>query len=142
MPTPPLADISERRRGRRPAAASHTGRPRPHERTAGRADSIVLAEGISIPRLAGLILLVELVYVGTLAFAVPRGSSAVALAFATTFLLATVICRRVVEPTSTHQPITTNLKTREAQRRAPSVTRQRRTHGRREGSDAADPQGT
>jgi hypothetical protein len=141
MPSPPFPDISERRRGQRPAAASHTGRQRPEERRAGRVDSIVLAEGISIPRLAGLILLVELVYVSALGFAVPRGSGAVALAFVTTFLLATVICRRVVEPTSTHQPITANLRTREPQRRAPSVTRQRRTHGRREASDA-DPRGT
>ena len=77
-----------------------------------------------------------------LAFAVPRGTGAVALAFVATFLLATVICRRVVDPTSTHQPITTNLKTRWPQRQAPSVTRQRRTHGRREGSDAAEPRGT
>ena len=84
----------------------------------------------------------ELVYVSALAFAVPRGSGAVVLAFLTTFLLATVICRRVVEPTGTHQPIITNLKTRWPQRQAPSVTRQRRKHGRREGSDAADPQQT
>ena len=94
MPTRPFADISERRRGQRPAAARHAGRPRPEERRASGVDSIVLAEGISIPRLAGLILLVELVYVSALAFAVPTGSGAVALAFTTTFLLATVISRR------------------------------------------------
>jgi hypothetical protein len=138
MPAPPFADISERPRGHRPAAASHTGRPRPEERRAGRADSIILAEGVSIPRLAGLILLVELVHVSALAFAVPRGSGAVALAFTTTFLLATVISRRV----GRCQPASANLKTRRPQRSAPSVTRQRRTYGRRAGFDAPDARGT
>jgi hypothetical protein len=138
MPTRPFADISERRRGHRPAAARHTGRPRPEERRASGVDSIFPAEGFSIPRLAGLILLVELVYVSALAFAVPRGSGAVALAFTTTFLLATVISHRV----GRCQPASTNLKTRQPQRRAPSVTRQRRTYGRRAGFDAPDARGS
>jgi hypothetical protein len=58
---------------------------------------------MSVPRLAGLILLVELGYVSVLAFAVPARSGAVALALATTFLLAIVISRRVgrCQPTST-----------------------------------------
>ncbi len=143
MPPLPFAYLRERRRRRRAAAVGQlSARPRPEERRASRVDSIVLAEGISIPRLAGLILLVELVYVSALAFAVPRGSGAVALAFVTTFLLATVIFHRVVEPTSTHQPITANLKTREPQRRTPSVIRQRRTSCREERSHAHDPQET
>jgi hypothetical protein len=138
MPTLPFDYLRERRRGQRAAAAGQTTRPRPEKQRASRVDSIFPAEGMSIPRLAGLILLVEVVYVSALAFAVPRGSGAVALAFTTTFLLATVISHRV----GRCQPASTNLKTRQPQRRAPSVTRQRRTYGRRAGFDAPDARGT
>ena len=137
-PFPSLTCSERRRRQRALAFGRPTGRPRPEERRASRVDSIFLAEGMSIPRLAGLILLVEVVYVTALAFAVPRGSGAVALAFVTTFLLATVISHRV----GRCQPASTNLKTRQPQRRAPSVTRPRRTYGRRAGSDAPDARGT
>ena len=69
-----------------------------------------------------------------LAFAVPRGRGAVALAFVATFLLATVISRRV----GRCQPMSTDLETRELQRPVPSVTRQRRTGRRAERSHAHD----
>ena len=138
MPPLPFAHLRERHRRRRAAAVGQlSARPQPRVRRASGDESGIPAEWMSIPRLAGLILLVEVVYVSALAFAVPRGTGAVALAFVATFLLATVISR-----VGRCQPTSTNLKTREQQRPVPSVTRQRRTHGRREGSDAADPRGT
>jgi hypothetical protein len=93
---------------------------------------------MSIPRLAGLILLVEVVYVLAMAVAIPHGNGAVAIVIAATFLLATVISRRV----GRCQPTSTNLKTREPRRRDPSVTSPPRTSGRRQGSGATDPQET
>jgi hypothetical protein len=107
VPTHPFARLRERRQGQPPAAAGQTGRP---DRAASRVDSIFLAEGMSVPRLAGLILLLELVYVSAVAFVVPGGSAAVALAFVTTFFLATIISRRVgrCQSASTNQPMTTN----------------------------------
>ena len=139
MPTLPFAHLHEHRRRQRALAIGRpTDRPRPEGRRATGVDSTFPAEGMSILRLAGLILLVEVVYVSALAFAVPRGTGAVALAFTTTFLLATVISHRV----GRCQPASTNLKTRQPQRRAPSVTRQRRTYGWRAGSDAPDARGT
>jgi hypothetical protein len=141
MPTLPFAYLHEHRRRQRAAALGRpTDRPRPEGRRARRADSIFPTERMSIPRLAGLILLVEVVYVSALAFAVPRGRGAVAIAIVTTFLLARVISSRVrrCQPMSANQPTATNLNTREPQQRALSGTRQRRTRGRREGSDATD----
>jgi hypothetical protein len=142
MPTPPSAYLRERRRRQHPAASGQpTGHPRPEERRATRRDLTFPADGMSILRLAGLILLVEVVYVSALAFAVPHGTGAVALAFVATFLLATVISHRVgrFQPTTTNQSMATNFKTREPQRPVPSVTRQRCVSDPREGSDGTDP---
>jgi hypothetical protein len=95
---------------------------------------------MSIPTLAVLILLVEVVYVTALAFAVPRGRGAAAIAIVTTFLLARVISSPVgrCHPTSANPPTATSLNRRAPQRRALSGTRPRRARGRREGSDATD----
>ena len=137
MPPLPFAHLRERHRRRRAAAVGQlSARPQPRVRRASGDESGIPAEWMSIPRLAGLILLVEVVNVSALAFAVPRGTGAVALAFVATFLLATVISRRV----GRCQPTSTNLKTREQQRPVPSVTRQRRTGSREERSHAHDPQ--
>lgn len=96
MFTFPFAYLRARRRRRRAAGFGQApGRPRSAERRTDTVDSSFATEGMSIPRLAGLILFVEVVYLSALAFAIPRGTGAVELAFAASFLLATAISRRV-----------------------------------------------
>ena len=137
MLTVPSAYLRARRRRRPPAALGQPpGRPRSAERRTDAVDSSVATEGMSIPRVAGLILFVEVVYLSALAFAIPRGTGAVELAFAASFLLATVIGRRV----GRCQPTSSNLKSREPHRQASKVTRRRRLGDRSEGSDATGPQ--
>jgi hypothetical protein len=79
----------------------------PRNQISSSRDSIHPAEAMSIPRMVGLILLIEVVYGTALAVAVPHGTGAVAIAMAATFLLATLVTRRV----GGYEPMTANFKT-------------------------------
>lgn len=139
MPSLPFAYLGQRRDGNAlPCSARLPVRPRSAERTTDTVDSSFPTEGMSIPRQAGLFRFLEVVWLSVLAFAIPRGTAAIVLAFAALLLLATVIGRRV----GRSQPTSTNLKTRELQRPVPSVTSQRRTSCREQPSHTHDPQET